>query len=408
MKYLSICIPNYNRIDKLEKLVKESIRQIEKYSLENDVEICVSDDCSAENPVKLINEIMKQYPHISITYVRNEVNRGMDYNFLNSVMIADSLYCWIIGNDDLPVEDGIQIVVNKLKQFEDKIDILVTPFDVYKDDNEIINTIQPLRVELNEQVLFDTANQNEYLELLMNVQHNSGLFGFLSNTVFKKEKWVEYREKFQDKLNTIFIQMYMNIQTLQVGAKYLYMPDKIIKNYSDDDTNNLVKRICDILFGLDGVIEYFFDGEIKNRLKGVIVDAYVSGIVWDLPDTNKYKQMIMKLDSDKNKLYKEYYISTDKRKDFFAGKEVFIFGAGKYGERALQELEDYNIKIKGIIDSDPSKKGKQFGKYTIQFPKEMINEWVDTNVIVVANHFHLVEMVCYLLENNINKIALIC
>ena len=92
---------------------------------------------------------------------------------------------------------------------------MVTPFDIYTDEEIIRGTVFPLR-NLKEQIaFFDTSKEADYRELLFSVQHNSGLFGFLSNTVFRRKKWIEYKDKFQDKLNTIFIQMYMNIQTLQ-------------------------------------------------------------------------------------------------------------------------------------------------------------------------------------------------
>ena len=131
MKYLAICIPNYNRLDKLERLIEACASQINKHSLNAEVEICISDDCSPQDPSEMIMLMQKQYSEISFTYVRNEKNEGMDYNFLNSVLISDSLYCWIIGNDDLPEENGICQAVNYLKSKVEQVDILITPFNVY-------------------------------------------------------------------------------------------------------------------------------------------------------------------------------------------------------------------------------------------------------------------------------------
>ena len=147
MKYLSVCIPNYNRLEKLNKLLLTVADQILQFSFEDEVEICVSDDCSIENPTNLISKIRIQYPNIDIRYKRNSTNMGMDYNFLNSVLLSDSLYCWIIGNDDLPTKDGIKIAIENLKNEDNKIDLMVTPFDVLGVDEKIRKIVYPLFID---------------------------------------------------------------------------------------------------------------------------------------------------------------------------------------------------------------------------------------------------------------------
>ena len=85
MEYLlSICIPNYNRINSLEKLLKEVIKQIYENNLQKRIQICISDDASKQNPDNLIYRIILENPLINIIYKRNLINRGMDYkhNFI--------------------------------------------------------------------------------------------------------------------------------------------------------------------------------------------------------------------------------------------------------------------------------------------------------------------------------------
>ena len=57
MKKLAICIPNYNRLENLKRLMIEIIRQITENQLHEQVQVCVSDDCSRENPEEIINWI---------------------------------------------------------------------------------------------------------------------------------------------------------------------------------------------------------------------------------------------------------------------------------------------------------------------------------------------------------------
>lgn len=408
MSYLAICIPNYSRLDKLKRLIEVSAEQIIQSSLEKEVAICISDDHSPEDPTEEIGILQKRYPQVAIHYERNEKNKGMDYNFLQSVVIADSKYCWIVGNDDLPVENAIERVVTHLKGNENSVDILVTPFDVYDEQEEKRDSIYPLGKSIDNIKVFDTTIRDEYKKLLFSISHNSGMFGFLSNVVFKRENWIRYYERFQDKLGTIFIQMYMNIQTLEDGAVYEYWQQKIIKNYADDETNGTINRIGNILIGLEGVIEYFFEGEIAQRLRKIIVDDYISGIIWGLPMENEFKKAVVSIDSGKNKLYHRFFIEPDQREKFFSDKDVVVFGAGKYGKQAMDELEARGARIIAIVDSDSNKTGNLFGKHRIQLVDELdeICHGIQP-VIVVANHKYLTEMVEQVLEKGINNIAII-
>lgn len=403
MKLLSICIPNYNRIEKLERLIRESAAQIVEGGLHDNVQMCISDDCSPINPQSMIESVRKDFPSVEILFERFEQNQGMDYNFLNSALMADSEYCWIIGNDDIPVVGGIKKAVEILESND--VDIVLTPFDNC-DEDSVRSTIFPLNIR--EKRIYNTEIKEEYEELIFSVDHNSGLFGFLSNVIFRREKWNEYKDLFKDKMNTIFIQIYMNVQTLEDGAKFLYMPDKIIRNFADDETNESIERICKMLFGLDGVVEFFFLDEHKKHLKRIMTDAYINGAIWDLEDGSSYKEKLKRVISPKNQLYKKYYIPIEDRKEILNRKNIIIYGAGNYGKKVYAELAKYNVNILGVADSDDSKRGIAFGSHFIISTNDMLEICRNEDVyVLVANHFGLETMVNYLLENKIEQIGII-
>ena len=408
MSYLSICIPNYNRIDKLKELISTVIGQIVSDSLENEVEICVSDDCSYEDPTELIRCVCKQYSAIDLKYHRNCINKGMDYNFLNSVMMSESCYCWIVGNDDLPEEGAIKNVLKHSKECDNSIDFLVTPFDVFDEKGNRKMTIHPIITEKREESRFDTHIEEEYRKLMLSISHNSGLFGFLSNVIFKKKNWELLYEKFLDKLDTIFIQMYMNIQTLQDGAIYEYYPEKIIKNYSNDNVNASFERNGRVLIGLAEVIDYFFEGEIKEHLNEVIVDYNIWGLIWEIPEECKMKRKIELIDTPKNRLYKKFYVETLRRNVFFANKSAVVFGAGEFGQKAVSDLEKREVEIVSVVDSDHKKQGKYIGKYRIEAAQNLKTICNRKNlVVVVAGHKKLCEMVKLVYEQCDCEIAII-
>lgn len=387
MKLLSVCIPNYNRPDKLKSLVNTLIKYIIKEHLEEYVEICISDDCSEKDPYSYIEQIRKEHRDIILQYYRNKKNMGMDYNFLNSVKIAEGKFCWIIGNDDLPLEGSIQFIIDMIKQDKkESLDVLVTPFDQFDENNNYVVSVYPLKNDKYRQV-FNTRNKGEFKELLSLVNHNSALFGFLSNVVFRRERWIQHGDMFSDKMNSIFIQMYMNIQTLFDGANYYYIQQKIIKNFADNDTNSAFDRWGRIAVGLADVVIHFFDGEEREKLLELLVSGYIRGEFWELSDGHAWKNKMSALNMTKVNLYNQYYICQRKRREYYAEKEIIIFGAGEYGNRTQMELEKYHANIIGFCDNDMDKQGKMKNGYPIYSFEELLDIYKEKkNAIVIANN----------------------
>ena len=108
---ISICIPQYNRIDYLI----QSLRIIEWQTYSN-IEIVVSDDCSIDDTEKKIKILQKNYKY-PLIYHRNKENVGYDGNYRKSIELASGDYCLVIGNDDsLNSPNDIQYLVDFLRE----------------------------------------------------------------------------------------------------------------------------------------------------------------------------------------------------------------------------------------------------------------------------------------------------
>ncbi|MGG2084582.1 glycosyltransferase family 2 protein [Lysinibacillus pakistanensis] len=96
-KYLSICIPTYNRYFYLIQNLNIMIKYFEKYN----IEIIISDNNPIRNDVflKYINELKEEYPYIK--YHRNEVNIGADINMIQVLSMSESEYSLWLGDDDI-------------------------------------------------------------------------------------------------------------------------------------------------------------------------------------------------------------------------------------------------------------------------------------------------------------------
>lgn len=408
MKKLAICIPNYNRPLMLHRLLMELSKQITDSALSNYIEICVNDDCSIEKPHTVIDEIRARFSEVTLKFHVNEKNMGMDHNFLHSVLMSDAEFCWIIGNDDMPEPDALGKVLAHINDESSVIDILVSPFNVYDEDQSVLTTIYPIRNDEKQELYFDTSDQAEYNDLINRVNDGNALFCFLSNVIFRKADWVRHGNMFEDKMDTIFIQMYMNLQTLREGAIYKYTTDKFIRNYRDDEINATFKREYDVLVGLSGVVDYFFSGTQHRKLQECIVDERINGRMWDLPDDSELKQPILKITSPKCDLYREYFIYSKDRKDFFKDRNVLLYGAGDLGHKAVAELNGYEIRNLLIFDADKNKWGKYIDKYEICPPEMLYSEYSSKEyVVVVANCKALIEIVEMLRKNNVDKLVFI-
>lgn len=403
---LAVCIPNYNRPNKLYRLLKGLAEQIIEENLTKQVEICISDDKSPESPEEVIEKIRASYPDVHIVYQRNEKNMGMDYNFLRSVMISDGEYCWIVGNDDESEADALVTILHYVA--DSTLNFLVCPFNIYDDNGKILQTIELLKDHTKEVLRFDTRDSEEYKKLLTYAKDGNALFCFLSNVVFRRDDWIRHGNMFEDKMNTIFIQMYMNLQTLMEGAVYLYVPNRFIKNHGDASVNETFKREYDVLVGLSGVVNFFFEGTLHAMLQERIVDSRINGRMWAIPDDSPLKTPILNIRSVKNKYYREYFVRPERRLEHFTGKNVMVYGAGNLGRKAVAELSGYSVESLSIYDSDKKKHGKILDGYMIG-SLEQLKEKYNTGdgIIVPANNISLVEIVNRLLQEGMDNIAII-
>lgn len=95
MPILSICIPTYNRVARLQQLLSDL--QECAGILGDQIEILISDNCSTDTTEQLVLQ-MPQY--LPIRYFRQPVNIGPANNYMFLLMKSQGLYCWVTGDDD--------------------------------------------------------------------------------------------------------------------------------------------------------------------------------------------------------------------------------------------------------------------------------------------------------------------
>jgi glycosyltransferase involved in cell wall biosynthesis len=127
---VSICIPQYNRIEFLLK----SLSIIANQSYDN-IEIVISDDASSDHTENAIKDFKLTYKY-PILYHRFDSNQGYDSNLRKSLELASGEYCFVLGNDDTLFNDYvIENFVNLLECLCSKYNIKIHNIGKYIEDN---------------------------------------------------------------------------------------------------------------------------------------------------------------------------------------------------------------------------------------------------------------------------------
>ncbi|MDA9603266.1 glycosyltransferase family 2 protein [bacterium] len=111
----SICIPTFNRLEYLQKLVQQIIGFVENDQL--NLEICISDNCSTDGTWEYLQGIADK--HFQFKVYRQENNIGANRNLVFATSLATSEWMMAIGDDDCFVLDGLNDLLYALPELQD-------------------------------------------------------------------------------------------------------------------------------------------------------------------------------------------------------------------------------------------------------------------------------------------------
>ncbi|MDD3944481.1 MAG: glycosyltransferase family 2 protein [Bacteroidales bacterium] len=150
---LSICIPIYNRLSFLQKMLERFME--DKNLFEKEIELIISDNCSEENLETCVKSYQKRL--LPIFYYRQTSNLGPDGNFNYCFHKASGKYMWLLGSDDIPLKGILPLLMSYLRNSDFGLFHFRAPSDgktYYKDYYDNNNIL----VDINVQITFMSAN----------------------------------------------------------------------------------------------------------------------------------------------------------------------------------------------------------------------------------------------------------
>ncbi len=204
---LSICIPTYNRADKLYHSLEKILASISSHS--SQIEVIVSDNASDDSTQEIIAKLKKQYPILQ--NYRNSENLGFNCNiFALSDKYATGKYLWILGDDDFIDACAVNTVIEIIKQ-NPLIEFIGLNFRLLQTNEAVSWNKEPndLRIKLTTvEHVIDMQSRTENI-LTTFLSCNVVLrdkFAAFDKSVFSTESWDNYM--------SVFPHAYINAKTI--------------------------------------------------------------------------------------------------------------------------------------------------------------------------------------------------
>lgn len=118
MEYkVSICIPTYNRAERLEQLLGQLCSMIVECSLQGSVEVCVSDNASDDHTGEVLRGYQTKYSFVHVRH--NRQNLGFGRNLWVAAEMASGEFIYFTGDDDPFCPNGLEVLLQACADHQD-------------------------------------------------------------------------------------------------------------------------------------------------------------------------------------------------------------------------------------------------------------------------------------------------
>lgn len=205
---ISIIVLSYNHEDYICDCLESIKYQVMKYgSKEHKIEVIVTDDCSSDNTVEVVEKWKEKNETIfdNFIIIRNKENIGTCNNYENALAASSGKYIKLIGGDDLFPYNSMYKIFDYLRDYD-----IVTglPFEyiIDSDNNPVdIQTLthkyQCLNKQLEKKSFYELIERRCFLNapatyIRREIAANSDVVNFVRSYVFTEDypQWVKASE----------------------------------------------------------------------------------------------------------------------------------------------------------------------------------------------------------------------
>lgn len=354
---VSIVLPTYNG----EKYIKESIDSILYQSL-SDWELIIVDDCSTDITLDIVKNYAKEDDRIKV--IHNKKNQGLPRSLNIGFGYSKGNFLTWTSDDNFYLKDALEKMYNYLNTNKniymvcagmeaiDSYGTKIGPFEKYKKNEMFLYNCVGACFMYKRKVLEEVGNYDEEMFLVEDYDY------WLR--ILKQYGFIGYIEE------VLYLYRYHKNSLTQMKSK------------------NIQKKLLDLRKkNIDWLLK-----NLKNN-KAYICRIYYEFIEKD-EDIIEFEERIfeflpeIKLDLPKK----------DNR------KKIILFGAGNYGEKALDFLKD---KVAYFVDSDTTKIGTYKEGIEIISTKKLLDIYNNYEVVVSVGSEKLWEIIRFLYNNGIKQ-----
>lgn len=280
---ISIIVPIYNAQNYIEECAKTLLEQNF-----NNIEFVFIDDCSTDNSIKILNNVIKKYPTRinDINIIENKKNMGVSYTRKIGMQAAKGEYVIQIDSDDWVESNMCEELYLKAK--ETNADIVASDyFQNFNDRQKYIKQDYGEGINLFRAILL------------------SSLHGSLCNKLIKRQLYIDFNIYPLEKFN-LFEDKFVSLRLFSCTKKISYIPKAFlhyrqhessftsqhVKSKHIEDTISFVNAVNDF-FKLNNLFDQYqteFNSFVLYHKKIFLLDEKFY-YLWDdfFPEVNKIK-----------------------------------------------------------------------------------------------------------------------
>lgn len=213
---LSICIPTYNRSDKLRALL-DSIAAQTDHGIA--VEVAVSDNASTDDTADVIERF--RAAGMTIVYHRMDENKGFDRNLLNTVAIASGEYCWLFGSDDLVEPGAFTALEAALNRHPHAVGISVGLQGYDAELSKAIAIGNQMATSFDKETVL--VGREQVIDAI------GTCLGYMSALVVRRDRWIDAVDSHPiERYLAGYVHTYLVARMLNAGAEWVCLPARLV------------------------------------------------------------------------------------------------------------------------------------------------------------------------------------